>query len=106
MPTKLNPSILASGKIVKGKLEIKCVVSRKIKDIEPFYYWVQVQIQLEVCNLEECDFFQCKFIEYKSKEEMDKDVDIQDIFKGQSEYNDNIFYWKLDHFNCKTIKKC
>jgi len=86
-------------------LEIKCVVSRKIKDIEPFYYWVQVQIQLEVCNLDECDFFQCKFIEYKSKEEMDKDIDTQNIFKGQLEYNDNIFYWKLDHFNCKTIKR-
>lgn len=41
-------------------LEIKCVYTRDIH-IVPYYYWIQVQIQLEVCNKEECDFLQCKF---------------------------------------------
>lgn len=41
-------------------LEIKCPYSRDIY-IVPYYYWIQVQIQLEVCNKEECDFLQCKF---------------------------------------------
>ena len=41
-------------------LEIKCVCTRSVKNI-PFYYYIQVQIQLEVCDKEMCDFFQCKF---------------------------------------------
>jgi len=45
-------------------LEIKCPKSRKIDPTAPpFYYWVQVQIQLEVCDLEECDFFECEIEE-------------------------------------------
>lgn len=45
-------------------LEIKCPKSRKIKEgAPPIYYWIQVQIQLEVCNLEECDFLECEIEE-------------------------------------------
>lgn len=41
-------------------LEIKCPNVRKIKPNEfPIYYWVQMQIQLEVCDLEECDYIEC-----------------------------------------------
>jgi putative phage-type endonuclease len=48
-------------------LEIKCPFKRKITGLPPFYYWVQVQLQLEVCNLERCDFLECKFVEmYKN----------------------------------------
>lgn len=59
-------------------LEIKCPYVRKLdpnKDHEgvPHYYWVQVQIQLEVCELEYCDFQQCELKEYESKEEYDND---------------------------------
>jgi hypothetical protein len=55
-------------------LEIKCTVMRKIYTsgkirghICPFYYYCQVQQQLECCNLDKCDFWQCKIIEYKNK---------------------------------------
>jgi len=57
-------------------LEIKCVVQRKIYPsgklaghICPFYYYCQVQQQLECCDLEKCDFWQCKIKEYKSRTE-------------------------------------
>lgn len=53
--------------MVGRMLEIKCVTSRVINTtgdedgvITPHYYWVQVQLQLECCNLEYCDFWQCK----------------------------------------------
>jgi putative phage-type endonuclease len=53
--------------MVGRMLEIKCVTSRVINTtgdedgvITPHYYWVQVQLQLECCNLETCDFWQCK----------------------------------------------
>jgi putative phage-type endonuclease len=62
-------------------LEIKCPFIRKIKhdgEIKdhqvPIYYWVQVQLQLQCCELDECDFWQCELIEYKSKEEFLKDT--------------------------------
>lgn len=55
-------------------VEIKCPVSRKILfegpingTICPHDYWVQVQLQLECCDLNECDFWQCRIEEYPSK---------------------------------------
>lgn len=50
-------------------LEIKCPFRREITGVPPVYYWIQMQIQLEVCDLEICDFEECKFIEYQTEEE-------------------------------------
>ena len=63
-------------------LEIKCVTTRQINDtgpehifkytekkdpgIVPHYYWVQIQLQLECCDLEWCDFWQCKLSDHWS----------------------------------------
>lgn len=44
-------------------LEIKCPYSRKLSSYPPIYYWVQCQIQMEVCNLNECDFLECNIKE-------------------------------------------
>lgn len=65
-------------KHVGRMLEIKCPIKRKIdktgpitgpgKNVQcPGYYHVQVQLQLECCNLEECDFWQCSIYEYPSR---------------------------------------
>ncbi|AXN90934.1 putative YqaJ-like viral recombinase [Namao virus] len=60
-------------------IEIKCPLSRSIvtkghvyDKICPSYYWAQIQIQLEVCDVSECDFWQCKIIEV-DKEQWNKD---------------------------------
>ena len=45
-------------------LEIKNVVSREINGVPKTEYWIQMQIQMEVCDLNECDFLETKFIEY------------------------------------------
>jgi putative phage-type endonuclease len=45
-------------------LEIKNVVSREITGIPKKEYWVQMQLQMEVCDLDECDFLETKFTEY------------------------------------------
>jgi putative phage-type endonuclease len=50
-------------------LEIKCPTSREITGIPPRYYWVQMQIQMECCNLDRCHFLECKFIEFSNKED-------------------------------------
>jgi putative phage-type endonuclease len=49
-------------------LEIKCPKSRKINQgCPPMYYWVQTQIQLEVCNLDACDFLECEIVELEDE---------------------------------------
>ena len=55
-------------------LEIKCPFVRKIimegdiiDNICPIYYWIQVQQQLECCDLDECDFWQCAIKEYDNR---------------------------------------
>jgi putative phage-type endonuclease len=45
-------------------LEIKNVVSREITGIPKKEYWIQMQLQMEVCDLDECDFLETKFVEY------------------------------------------
>ena len=62
-------------------LEIKCTTTRHIYtkgriagNICPYYYYCQVQQQLECCDLEDCDFWQCKIIEYKTRNEYLSDL--------------------------------
>jgi putative phage-type endonuclease len=87
-------------KYVGRMLEIKCPRLRKIlmdpdavevygphsepitdlkKDVKkgvcPAYYWVQVQLQLQCCELDECDFWQCEVDEYTDKEDFLQDTD-------------------------------
>jgi putative phage-type endonuclease len=50
-------------------VEIKCPFSRKITGVVPHYYWIQIQIQLEVCNLEWCHFEECGISEYDTEED-------------------------------------
>lgn len=82
-------------------LEIKCPFIRKIVnkgkiagDICPYYYYCQVQQQLECCNLEVCDFIQCSLTEYKSREEYLMDTDhtfvITEDVDGRNVNIDNI----------------
>lgn len=66
--------------MVGTMLEIKCPYSREIQtkgiedgEICPHYYWIQVQLQLECCDLERCDFWQCNIKEYNNFEEIDND---------------------------------
>jgi len=49
-------------------LEIKNVVSREITGIPKEDYWIQMQVQMEVCRLSECDFLETKFIEYEDED--------------------------------------
>lgn len=50
-------------------LEIKCPPKRVITGVPPIYYWIQMQGQLEVCDLEMCDFLECKITEFNTEDE-------------------------------------
>ena len=55
-------------------LEIKCPPKRNFTKEVPKHYWMQMQGQLEVCDLEECDFFQVKLEEYSDVKEYESDI--------------------------------
>jgi putative phage-type endonuclease len=54
-------------------LEIKNIVNREITGIPKKEYWIQMQLQMEVCNLEDCDFLECVFKEYANEDEFTAD---------------------------------
>jgi putative phage-type endonuclease len=56
-------------------LEIKNVVSREINGVPKKEYWVQMQLQMEVCDLDECDFLETKFTEYPDSYSYMNDLD-------------------------------
>lgn len=63
-------------------LEIKCPTSREITGIPPRYYWVQMQIQMECCNLDLCHFLECKFTEYAMEDDFLAHIGDDDQEKG------------------------
>ena len=50
-------------------LEIKNVVSRVIDGIPKKEYWIQMQLQMECCDLDECDFLETQFKEFETEED-------------------------------------
>ena len=57
-----NPTSKRYGRM----LEVKNIFNREITGIPKLEYWIQMQVQMEVCNLNECDFLETRFIEYDS----------------------------------------
>lgn len=55
-------------------LEIKNIVNREITGIPKEEYWIQMQVQMETCDLNECDFLETQFSEYESEEEFIQDT--------------------------------
>jgi len=45
-------------------VEIKNIVNRDITGVPLEAYWVQMQLQMEVCDLDECDFVETRICEY------------------------------------------
>lgn len=54
-------------------VEVKNIVNREINGNPKYEYWIQMQMQMEVCQLNECDFLETKFIEYEDYEEFKAD---------------------------------
>jgi putative phage-type endonuclease len=49
-------------------LEIKNIVNREIDGIPKKEYWIQMQLQMETCDLDACDFLETRFQEYENEE--------------------------------------
>ena len=68
--------IITSDKYFGRMIEIKNVVSRVINGNPKKDYYIQMQLQMEVCDLDECDFVETKFIEYENIENYMEDGNI------------------------------
>lgn len=54
-------------------LEVKNIFNREITGIPKMEYWIQMQLQMEVCNLDVCDFLETRFIEYDTYDDYECD---------------------------------
>jgi len=50
-------------------VEIKNIVNRDIDGVPLDAYWVQMQLQMEVCDLDECDFVETRIKKFANREE-------------------------------------
>jgi len=72
-------------------LEIKNIVNREITGIPKKEYWIQMQLQMETCNLDECDFLETRFSEYENYEAfIDDGYEIGQRGGGQRDFNETI----------------
>jgi putative phage-type endonuclease len=69
-------------------IEVKNIVNREITGIPLEPYWIQMQIQMEVCDLDECDFIETRIKEYDCRD---------DFISDSIKYKGIILY-----FLCKT----
>ena len=79
----------SSEEYIGRMLEIKCPPKRKFTKEVPLHYWMQMQGQLETCDLEECDFLQVKLTDYLTEQEYNEDIIIEDesLKEGYSSLN-------------------
>jgi len=87
--------------IENGKLkliEIKCPLTRQIDGIVPFNYFLQMQMQMFVCDVDECIFFECDF---KDVSKTDFENNKTSFAKGKTEDS----YWLLERYNMVRVKR-
>lgn len=63
-------NIKPTSEIYGRMLEVKNIVNREITGYPKMEYWIQMQLQLEVCNLDDCDFLETRFKEYTETEDV------------------------------------
>lgn len=88
-------NILQTSQRFGRMLEIKNVVSREIDGIPKKEYWIQMQLQMETCNLDECDFLETQFKEYETHNDFMLDV--------VSEYKGIILQFSTDGGGLKYV---
>lgn len=99
-------------------IEIKAPYSRVLSGTIPLNYWIQMQIQMETCNLEQCDFVEIKTILYSYEEFVNDTNDInsdllltkENLEKGLiikcSNNNTNFTYYYPDNNIFRSKNQC
>lgn len=77
-------------------LEIKNIVNREINGIPKKEYWIQMQLQMETCDLESCDFLETRFVEYVDETEFLADGDDDGLFVSRDGYTKGVIMYFAD----------
>ena len=88
MPHKTIPWLGASpdGITTNGKMiEIKAPSDRKLTKETILQYWIQMQLQMEVCDLDECEFIEGVIVKY-TEAEYYADVHVPDTPDEEPKY--------------------
>ena len=85
-------------------LEIKCPYQREFKNKgykTPSYIWIQIQIQLEVCDLPFCHLLQCKYVLTNNSQQYSHLANhkITTIARDKKWFNDTALPKLLDFWN-------
>lgn len=68
-------------------VEVKNIVQREITGIPSQEYWIQMQTQMECCNLQQCDFVETRFKEYENR-----DAFVQDESNDEREFRGAVLF--------------
>ena len=79
-------NVESSSPLYGRMLEFKNIVNRDITGIPKLEYWVQMQLQMETCELEECDFLETRFKEYEDQASYLNDAMPESGYKGMIMY--------------------
>jgi len=60
--------IVIFGEKTGRMVEVKNIYNREITGIPLDEYWIQMQIQMETCDLDECDFLETRIKEYETEQ--------------------------------------
>jgi len=74
----INPESPLYGRLV----EIKNIYNRDMDGIPSEAYWVQMQIQMQCCDLPDCDFVETRFKEYETEQEYIDGNSSEDVING------------------------
>lgn len=86
-PDGLITSAPATSPLLGSLIEIKCPKSRVIDESIPRGYWMQMQIQMQVCNRPSCEYVEVKFEEGCSDEEAQGFITlVSDAFTHEFKY--------------------
>ena len=86
---------VSPGPLYGRMLEIKNPFTREINGIPKEEYWVQCQVQMEVCDLDVCDFLETKFVEYTTVSEFENDGSFQITSDGK--YKGIIIHFEVNN---------
>ena len=81
-------------------LEIKNIYNRDITGIPKEEYWVQTQMQMEVCDLEYCDFMETRIKEYSSETDY-----YTDLSCGEHEYKGIVLHFIETNSKSSTVNQ-
>ena len=95
-----SPDGITKDKIM---IEIKAPYSRVINGMIPSNYWIQMQLQLEVCDLEVCHFIEIKSLMYKCESDYYNDINSSDKLKTREGLEKGVIIRCFDNVTNKNL---